>query len=73
MKKIILIMIILFGCSVNPSKLGDDYVKKFVNNINCAKNTKYNLCFCVVASRRTGSTDSTGIGLTNIPCQKIGE
>lgn len=57
---------ILQGCSVNASKLDSDYAKEFAENVRCAYG--YNdACWCFVASRKTGSTDSTGIGMTLAP------
>ena len=72
MKKLIAITfaLSLFGCTVNPSKLDASYAKEFADSVRCAWSTQQvgeGVCWCFVASRKTGSTDSTGIGLTLAP------
>jgi len=67
--RILLAIIILFGlmgCTVNPSKLSNDYVQKFADKVRCATGYKGG-CWCFIASRKTGNTDSTGIGMTLAP------
>lgn len=77
MKKIIfisfigLMAIVFSGCSVNPSKLSDKYAKDFIKNITYVKDSKTGLCFGIIASRKTGSTDSSGIGITCVPCENV--
>lgn len=56
----------LCGCSVNASKLEADYIQKFADNVRCAKGYAGG-CWCFVASRKTGSTNSTGIAMTLAP------
>ena len=63
---VILVMVFCSNCNVNPSKLPEDYVAKFAAKVRCATGYK-NKCWCFVASRKTGNTDSTGIGLTLAP------
>jgi len=63
---VVIALVGLCGCSVNASKLEANYAKKFAENVRCAKGYN-NGCWCFVASRKTGSTDSTGIGLTLAP------
>jgi hypothetical protein len=63
MKRLICLALFLGGCSVNASALGEDYVKDFAHSVRCAVGYK-GACFCFVASRQTGNTDSTGIGMT---------
>ena len=50
------------GCSINASKLSDGYAKDFAESVNCATGYK-GACFCFVASRKTGNTATTGIGM----------
>jgi len=57
---------IFTACSVNASKLDADYAKDFASNVRCATGYKGG-CWCFVASRKTGSTSSTGIGMTLAP------
>ena len=74
MKKFIFISLILItfvGCSVNSSKLSQDYANDFVEDMTFAKEKRSGLCFGMVASRKTMSTDSSGLGITEVPCSKI--
>ncbi len=57
------------GCSVNPSGLSDSYAQQFVNKLKYVKDTRTGLCYAVVAARTTAETDSSGIGITEVPCE----
>ena len=65
MKKILAMAMILLscGCSVNASKLSESYAKDFASKVVCATGAQ-GVCFCFVASRKTASPDSTGLGMT---------
>ena len=63
---IAVIVFAVYSCTVNPSKLDEDYVEKFANRVRCAKGYK-GKCWCFVASRRTASTSSSGIGMALAP------
>jgi len=56
----------LMGCTINPSKLSEDYVQKFADNVRCAQGYKGG-CWCFIASRKTGKANSTGIGMSLAP------
>ena len=73
MKKVLLAMVMLFalGCDVNPSKLGKRSMDGFVDSIAYVKDKKTGLCFAIVASRKTGDLNQTGLGLTHVPCESI--
>ena len=77
MKKLILavLALALFGCTVNPSELDSSYVQQFADSVRCAwstKQVKEGVCWCFVASRSTGNTSSTGIGMTLAPKELCG-
>lgn len=65
----LLLLILLFltaSCGVNTS-----------SNINVNPNDikiiqKGNLCFGIVASRKTMTLATTGLGMAYIPCEKLG-
>ena len=59
------------GCSVNPSELDDKYAQGFANKMKYAKDNKTGLCFAMVASRKTGYFNSTGLGVTMVPCEAV--
>jgi len=69
MKKLIVICVTLFlcSCSVNTSSnvnfKGED-LKYFKDN-------RTGLCFAVVASRKAASLETTGLGVTCVPCEKV--
>ena len=72
MNKIILVVtLFVIGCSVNPSKLSDKYADELVNKITYAKDHRTGLCYGVIASRKTGDTNSSGIGITLVPCDDV--
>ena len=58
--------LVFSGCSVNAQKLDKEYVQKFASQVRCSKGYK-GKCWCFVASRQTGKTDSTGIGMCIVP------
>jgi len=59
------------GCSVNAKKMDDEYVKDFVSNLQYGQDPKTGLCFAIISSRKTGSTSSSGIGITEVPCERV--
>ncbi len=71
MKWLLVVIVIFFlscssGCSVNPKELSAEYVQDFANKVKCATGYK-GRCWCFVASRKTGSTATTGIGMALAP------
>ena len=76
MKKLICVSILVFailGCSVNPSELPDKYVKETAKKLKFTsiKAGKNEVCFGFVASRKTGSGSSTGLGAVWVPCDLV--
>lgn len=76
MKRVFLVMICLclisfIGCSVEPSKIDKEHAEKMSSKITYFKDKRTGLCFATIASRKTGSTDQSGLGLTYIPCQLL--
>ncbi len=79
MKKILIIgtvtcivsLIAMVGCDVNPSEISSEYADSMAQKITYAQDARTGLCFGVIASRKTGSTDQTGFGMTLVPCDKI--
>ena len=63
-------ILLMSGCDVNPSKITSDYAKELAGKITYTKDVRTGLCFAVIASRKTGSTDQTGMGMTEVPCSK---
>jgi starvation-inducible outer membrane lipoprotein len=60
--------LMLSACSINPSEFSDGTAKDLVAALKYAKDKRTGLCFAMVASRKTGNTDQTGLGFTNVPC-----
>lgn len=69
MKKLLLLFGVLFitSCSVNTS----DNVNVDTTKFSYYKDSRTNLCFAVVASRKSGSTDATGLGVACVPCDSV--
>lgn len=64
---IIIAMLVLISCGVNSS-----------SNININPNDikiirKGNLCFGIIASRKSFQVSTTGMGLAYIPCEKLNQ
>jgi len=60
--------VLFAGCSVNTSG-NIDFDGK---DIQYKKDSRTGLCFGIVASRKSFNTDATGLGLTCVPCDKVG-
>lgn len=73
MKTIITLALIatLAGCSINAEPLDKEYVIDFAQKVRCAIGYKQQ-CWCFVASRKTGATSTSGIGLTHAPKEMCG-
>ena len=78
-KKVILLLVALgliagftMSCSVNPSPFSDEYARDFVEKTKWVKmKGTENTCIGVVATRKTGSASSEGMGMTWIPCDML--
>lgn len=66
-----LIFMFTIGCSVNPSKIGNSEAKEFAEKITYVKDYRTQLCFALVATRKTGDVNSTGMGITEVPCNDV--
>ena len=73
MKKVIIVIIALItvfafsACEVNTS----GNIDFNGSDIKYVKDSRTNLCYAVTASRKSFSTDATGLGLTLVPCKKV--
>lgn len=71
MKKVIILigiaMLTLTSCSVNSS----DNIDIDGTDMTYFKDSRTGLCFGAVASRRTMSASTTGLGVTCVPCDKV--
>jgi len=66
---VLLTGLIIFGCSVEPSKVTDSNAEDMGSKITYFRDSRTGICFAVIASRRTGSTDQSGLGLTQVDCE----
>lgn len=58
------VLSILAGCGVNTS----GNINFNPKSIQYAQDDRTGLCFAIVASRKTGSLGTSGLGLTEVPC-----
>ncbi len=73
MKKLLSVFIMLFtltACSVEPSKVTN--TSKYAEKLSYFKDS-YGLCYAIVASRKTGQANQTGLAMTSVPCNKVGK
>lgn len=68
---IVLLMMSFASCSVNPSKIGRSEANVFAEKITYVEDVRTNLCFGIVATRKTGDASSSGMGITEVPCNKV--
>ena len=66
-----ILILILSGCSVKPSELTDEDTKSFISKVKYGKDKRTGLCFAIVSSRKATSVSTSGIGITNVPCDKV--
>lgn len=58
------VCILLAGCDVNTSgRIDFD-----ASDLRYQRDERTGLCFAATASRKTMSTETTGLGLTHVPC-----
>ena len=65
---ILLLAVILAGCSVRVSETSAD---KFKDKVTYFKDSRTGLCFGVVAIARKLSPTQEGIGLACVPCKNV--
>jgi len=63
----------VLGCDINPSEFGKEEASKFGDTITYVKDSRTGLCFGIVASRKTGDFNQSGMGLTEVPCDAVKE
>lgn len=73
MRFVIMLVVLFFviGCDINPSKFGHDEAMSFAENLTYVKDKRTGLCFAIVASRRTGDAEQSGMGITQVPCDIV--
>jgi hypothetical protein len=64
-------LLAIFGCDVNPSKLPQGDANELAEKLTYTKDERTGLCFAVVASRKTAHASQSGLGLTEVPCDKV--
>lgn len=70
MKNIIyLLLILILGVSCGVSSSSNINIDP--NNILYVKDIRTGLCFGFVASRKTTSLETTGLGMTCVPCENV--
>ena len=70
MKKIVIVLglaLTMGGCSVNSSS----NVDIDGNDMMYFKDSRTELCFGAVASRKTMSASTSGLGVTCVPCESV--
>ena len=72
MRKILISLVVvmslgLTSCSVNSAEIDDFDASK----ISYYKDVRTGVCYGVVASRKTMSASSTGLGITTVDCEKV--
>lgn len=61
---ILLAALLISGCSVGTSS----NIEVDGNDLVYFKDNRTDLCFAVVASKKAGSLDTTGLGMTEVEC-----
>jgi len=61
---ILLAVLLISGCSVSTSS----NIKVNGNDLIYFKDNRTDMCFAAVASKHAGSTDTTGLGITQVEC-----
>jgi len=58
------VLSVLAGCGVNTS----GNINFNANSLQYAQDDRTGLCFAIVASRKTGNIETTGLGMSEVPC-----
>ena len=58
------VLSVLAGCGVNTS----GNINFNPNSLQYVKDDRTGLCFAIVASRKTGNIETTGLGMSEVPC-----
>jgi hypothetical protein len=70
MKRLVIVLglaLMIGGCSVNSS----DNVNIDGEDMVYFKDSRTNLCFGAVASRKAMTASTTGLGVTCVPCESV--
>ena len=68
---LLIAVVLMAGCSVNPSKVDDKYAKEFASKIAYVKDARTGLCFALVGTRKTGHASESGLGMACVPCERV--
>jgi hypothetical protein len=69
---VLLLSLLAFSaCSVEASKTPKRVAQDIADNITYVRDARTGLCFAVISARRTGSVSTTGLGLAQVPCDKL--
>jgi hypothetical protein len=60
--------LVLIACGVNTS----GNVNVTADHFQYIKDTNKNLCFAMVASRKSFTINTSGLGVAHVPCDKVG-
>jgi hypothetical protein len=74
MKKLLVLIVLamaFISCDVNPSKVSQDYANEIASKVTYAKDERTGLCYAIVASRKTMQASQSGLGLAEVPCEKV--
>ena len=74
MRKILLVVFCLLtivACYVAPSKMSQGDADNLANKITYTKDERSGLCFAVIASRKPLTFNQSGLGLSEVPCEKV--
>jgi len=64
-------VLFISGCDVNPSKVSASYAKEMAEKVTYTKDKRTGLCFAIIATRKTNSASQSGMGMTEVPCDKV--
>jgi len=65
---LLLLGLLVTGCSVEPSKINKGHAKDMSEKLTYFRDARTGLCFATIASRKSFSTDQSGLGLTRVDC-----
>lgn len=64
-------LLLLMGCSPNPSKPSTEHAQRIVDKITYAKDQRTELCFAVVTVDQSHPYSTGGVSITHVPCDKV--
>ena len=69
MKKLMVLCVTLFLCSCSVGSSSNVNFK--AEDLVYDKDDRTGLCFAVVASRKAATLETTGLGVTCVPCENV--